>query len=57
MLSQRVDDILSSLFRRRFAELFHGLKETDKIVLSSWLIFILRRLIFCLVAFKLYKFP
>jgi hypothetical protein len=57
MLSQNVDDILSSPFRRRFAELFQGLKETDKIVLSSWLIFILRRLFFCLVAFELYIFP
>jgi hypothetical protein len=57
MLSQNVDDILSSPFRRRFAELFQGLKETDKIVLSSWLIFILRRLTFCLVAFELYIFP
>jgi hypothetical protein len=49
--------LLSAPFRRKFGKLYFDLREDSKLRLSAWFVFVLRRMLFCLVAFSLTSYP
>jgi len=53
LLSKDVHQINKKLFKKEHGGLFKDCKTTDKIVLSNYLVFYIRRFMFCVVAFTI----